>query len=72
MSPHTAAPLEKLRYLDDLQVGERFVSATHTLDAAQIKAFASQFSEARRSNPPRVALAQAPKEHEAVADQDAR
>ncbi|MDB5870251.1 MAG: MaoC domain protein dehydratase [Polaromonas sp.] len=32
-----------LRYLDDLQAGERFVSAGHALDAAQIKAFALQF-----------------------------
>ena len=43
MATNSAAALEKLRYLDDLQVGERFISATHTLDAAQIKAFASQF-----------------------------
>ncbi len=43
MASNPAAPLENLKYLDDLQVGERFISATHTLDAAQIKAFASQF-----------------------------
>src|SRR6266705_351515 len=43
MATNPAAPLENLRYLDDLQVGERFISTTHTLDAAQIKAFASQF-----------------------------
>lgn len=43
MASNPAAPSENLRYLDDLQVGERFISATHTLDAAQIKAFASQF-----------------------------
>ena len=30
-------------YLDDLHVGQRFISATHTLDEAQIKAFAVQF-----------------------------
>ena len=30
-------------YLEDFAVGQRFVSATHTLDAGQIKAFASQF-----------------------------
>jgi acyl dehydratase len=30
-------------YLDDLQVGQRFVSASHALDEAQIKAFAIQF-----------------------------
>jgi acyl dehydratase len=30
-------------YLDDLQVGQRFVSGTHRLDEVQIKAFAKQF-----------------------------
>lgn len=30
-------------YLEDLFVGQRFVSATHVLDAEQIKAFAAQF-----------------------------
>jgi acyl dehydratase len=30
-------------YLDDLRVGQRFASASHTLDAAQIKAFAREF-----------------------------
>jgi acyl dehydratase len=30
-------------YLDDLHVGQRFTSASHTLDEAQIKAFAAQF-----------------------------
>jgi acyl dehydratase len=30
-------------YLDDLQVGQRFVSRSHALDEAQIKAFAAQF-----------------------------
>jgi acyl dehydratase len=30
-------------YLDDLQVGQRFTSGTHTLDEGQIIAFASQF-----------------------------
>jgi acyl dehydratase len=30
-------------YLDDLRVGQRFASATHVVDAAQIKAFARQF-----------------------------
>ena len=30
-------------YLDDLYVGQRFTSATHAIDAAQIKAFARQF-----------------------------
>jgi acyl dehydratase len=30
-------------YLEDFVVGQRFTSAAHTLDAAQIKAFAAQF-----------------------------
>jgi acyl dehydratase len=30
-------------YLDDLHVGQRFTSATHAVDALQIKAFARQF-----------------------------
>jgi acyl dehydratase len=30
-------------YLDDFHVGQRFTSATHTIDAAQIKDFARQF-----------------------------
>src|SRR5256884_2832470 len=30
-------------YLEDLAVGRRFTSATHAIDAAQIKAFAGQF-----------------------------
>ena len=30
-------------YLDDLQVGQRFTSASHLIDEAQIKAFAGQF-----------------------------
>jgi acyl dehydratase len=30
-------------YLDDLQVGQRFVSGTHAIDADQIKAFAREF-----------------------------
>ena len=30
-------------YLDDLHAGQRFTSATHVVDAAQIKAFAGQF-----------------------------
>lgn len=32
-----------LLYLDDLQVGQHFSTGTHTLDAAQIEAFAAQF-----------------------------
>jgi acyl dehydratase len=30
-------------YLEDFAVGQRFTTATHTLDAGQIKAFASSF-----------------------------
>jgi len=30
-------------FLDDLSVGQRFSSSSHTVDAAQIKAFAAQF-----------------------------
>ena len=30
-------------YLDDLRVGQRFVSATHTIEAHQIVAFAAEF-----------------------------
>jgi acyl dehydratase len=32
-----------LLYLDDLQVGQRFSSGSHAMDAAQIKTFAAQF-----------------------------
>jgi acyl dehydratase len=35
--------LPSLRYLDDLQPGDRFTSPEHELDEAQIKAFALQF-----------------------------
>ena len=34
---------KQLLYLDDLQVGQRFVSGTHLIDEKQIVAFASQF-----------------------------
>ena len=30
-------------YLEDLEVGRRFTSATHAIDEAQIRAFATQF-----------------------------
>jgi acyl dehydratase len=30
-------------FLDDLQIGQRFTSATHRVEAEQIKAFAAQF-----------------------------
>lgn len=38
----TNIPPDRL-YLDDLHIGQRFISKAHTLDAAQIKAFAVQF-----------------------------
>jgi acyl dehydratase len=38
---HTGA--ERALYLEDLSVGDRFQSGEHTLDEAQIKAFALQF-----------------------------
>jgi acyl dehydratase len=34
---------ERRYYLEDFRVGQRFTSATHVVDAAQIKAFARQF-----------------------------
>jgi acyl dehydratase len=42
MSADQPAGGEKF-YLDDLSVGQKFASAEHALDAAQIKAFAAQF-----------------------------
>jgi acyl dehydratase len=39
--PQTGAAA--LRYLDDLQAGDRFVSGEHPLDEAQITSFARQF-----------------------------
>jgi len=39
----TQAASVQLFTLDDLSVGQRFMSGTHTLDEAQIKAFAAQF-----------------------------
>jgi acyl dehydratase len=35
-------PADRL-HLDDLHVGQRFTSATHTIDVTQIKAFATEF-----------------------------
>ncbi|ANT63490.1 dehydratase (plasmid) [Salipiger sp. CCB-MM3] len=37
------APLPRDLYLEDIAVGDRFVSGTHALDAAQIKAFAADY-----------------------------
>jgi acyl dehydratase len=36
-------PQKQLLYLDDLQVGQRFVSGTYVLDEAQITGFAAAF-----------------------------
>jgi acyl dehydratase len=38
---------DDLHYLDDLKVGQRFVSGSHELDEGQIKAFAAQFDPQR-------------------------
>ena len=35
--------MKNVLYLDDLSVGQQFVTGSHTLDEAQIKAFAAQF-----------------------------
>jgi acyl dehydratase len=35
--------MRNVLYLDDLSVGQQFVTGSHTLDEAQIKAFAAQF-----------------------------
>jgi len=41
MNTHTKD--DDLLYLDDIRVGQRFSSASHAMDEAQIKAFAAQF-----------------------------
>jgi acyl dehydratase len=38
---------KELLYLDDLRVGQRFISGTHRIDAEQITAFARQFDPQR-------------------------
>jgi acyl dehydratase len=43
MTTFTHHAQARVRYLEDLQPGERFTSSTHLVDAAEIKAFASQF-----------------------------
>jgi acyl dehydratase len=43
MSTRTETAAATQRYLDDLQVGDRFVSGEHALDEAQILSFAKQF-----------------------------
>lgn len=35
--------MKELLYLDDLKVGQAFISPTHAVDAAQIKSFAREF-----------------------------
>ncbi|WP_415835846.1 MaoC/PaaZ C-terminal domain-containing protein, partial [Corallococcus soli] len=42
MNPAETGERKEL-FLDDLQVGQRFVSGTHAVDAEQIIAFARQF-----------------------------
>jgi acyl dehydratase len=43
MANPDASDRGKRYYLDDLHVGQRFTSATHAIDAAQIKAYAREF-----------------------------
>ena len=43
MTNPTASAGDDLLYLDALQVGQRFITGTQSIDEAQIKAFASQF-----------------------------
>ncbi len=42
-TPNQPSATPAAHYLEDLQVGQRFTSGTHTLDEEQIKAFAKQF-----------------------------
>jgi acyl dehydratase len=43
MAAATGSGTQDRLYLEDLHVGQRFTSGTHTIDAAQIKAFAAQY-----------------------------
>lgn len=43
MANAMAEPTSELLYLEDLHVGRRFTSRTHSLDERQITAFASEF-----------------------------
>ena len=43
MTNPAADASDDLLYLDDLQVGQRFITGTHAVDEAQIKAFAKEF-----------------------------
>ncbi len=42
MDAHNKSALTEF-FLEDLRVGQRFSSGSHTIDEAQIKAFAAQF-----------------------------
>src|SRR5262245_65907661 len=44
MTAVTGSEIQDRLYLEDLHVGQRFGTGTHTIDAAQIKAFAAQFA----------------------------
>ncbi len=41
--PQADAEQRPLLYLDDLKVGQRFTTASHAMNAAEIKTFAAQF-----------------------------
>jgi acyl dehydratase len=41
--PQADAKQRPLLYLDDLKVGQRFTTASHAMNAAEIKTFAAQF-----------------------------
>jgi acyl dehydratase len=43
MTEADAPSVDKRFYLDDLHIGQRFLSRTYLIDAEQIKAFAGQF-----------------------------
>ena len=43
MADSKTSAAKPVYYLDDMQVGQRFTSGTHSLDEAQIIAFAKQF-----------------------------
>jgi acyl dehydratase len=43
MTDPAAKTSDKHLYLDDLHVGQRFITGAHAIDETQIKAFASQF-----------------------------
>ena len=43
MHPRTVTATAQKYYLEDLQVGQRFVSGSYTMDEAGIKTFAAEF-----------------------------